>query len=244
MDGEIVRQQKTMEEALAENPDASPCYLMGLPLELRTMIWRFVLPHRSNVSSRAVTPSGVIEARSMPFCWVRGNTGLLRVSKQLYDEAMPLLYRSETFMLWIQPRRAYLLFLHPCSETSPEEPAVGSTDFKHSSFGTIQTNEAIDFRTHRGFAIVNKWQLILDGHSIRSRRVRAKGLDSLFFSLTCELVYLDLFAHNKHTRSLTIQRRVATYLATLLQRHFNCPLQNIVMAGNWEQELCLMTKYL
>lgn len=62
------------------------CVLLELPVELRSEIYKYVLPRTINNGSRDI-------------CWIKGTTALLAVSKQIHEEASRLMYGTATFLI-------------------------------------------------------------------------------------------------------------------------------------------------
>ncbi|MCJ1229296.1 hypothetical protein MMC12_005961 [Toensbergia leucococca] len=62
------------------------CSLHLLPLEIRQNIYSNLLPSSVHVKGKGIA-------------WLRGNTSILRTSKQIYSEAVKTMYGSSTFVL-------------------------------------------------------------------------------------------------------------------------------------------------
>lgn len=132
--------------------------LLSLPAELRIMIWRWALPRRTHHVSRQVK---VKEFLQVAESWTPGSAAILRLNKQVYHEALTILYGENYFTILIQPRRALLLF----------EPLDAK---KQTGFGLMQSEPAVDAKNHAGLALVKHWQI-----AIAKGAVRGKGKQAL-----------------------------------------------------------------
>ena len=77
------------------------CYLLELPAELRDAIWKLALPTTVRWNDTNVD-------------WVHGNTSILATNKRIYNEAIGILYGSNTFainVIWERATFAYMCIL-------------------------------------------------------------------------------------------------------------------------------------
>lgn len=65
------------------------CTLLGLPFELRRGIYQYLLPT-------------TVETGHKGIAWIRGNTAIIAVNKQIHAEATTVMYGSNTFVLDIE----------------------------------------------------------------------------------------------------------------------------------------------
>ena len=67
-------------------PGSTSCPLLAVPLEIRTNIYNFVLPSAKNYKDKGTA-------------WLRGSTAILGANRQIYHEAIEILYGSNTFII-------------------------------------------------------------------------------------------------------------------------------------------------
>lgn len=128
--------------------------LLSLPLEIRRMIWRRTIPyHVINV----LEPDAKIKKVASSDVWVSGSVAIFRVSKQVYNEAMPIVYQEECFTVCIQPRYAFLEF-HPTRRD------------KQPKFGLAPSSNNIDINSHPGLRLVTRWRVVFLYHSAHGKR--------------------------------------------------------------------------
>ena len=129
------------------------------------MIWRRALPYHA---TKRFFANGFKQEDLPTMKWVSGSVAILRTNKQIYGEALPILYGEETFTVLVQPRRAFLKF-------SPADPELCP------NFGLVTSNIGVDTRKHPGLALVKKWVVSFRYHSVRgaSKKVlKCSGLQS------------------------------------------------------------------
>ena len=169
------------------------------------MIWRRALPYRQ----QATTP----RHRSTRFevvcnSWVSGNVALFRANKQVYNEAMPILYREEIFSVTIQPRRAFLEFIPVNRKLQP-------------SFGLVTSNDGIDINKHPGLKLVTKWSIGLAYHSLKKRGKSLKcfGLQSFLklIDSTIGIVSIDLLV--KENSDFVFEKMLCAIIAEIGRAH-------------------------
>jgi hypothetical protein len=136
----------------ATNVTSGSCHFLKIPLELRLMILRRALPYRATKCVPIDNKKGKA-CESPDEHWVPGSVAILRVSKQVYSEALQELYSNNYFTIIIQPRRVLLEFLPANRKAQPK-------------FGLIKSNDGVDFRTHAGLPMIRYWYLTFSHHSL------------------------------------------------------------------------------
>ena len=200
--------------------------LDGLPTELRLMIWRRVLPHRRSreTSSKNSTSqetgkeltSGVKfvskkDATSFQkgHLWVSGSVAIFRVNKQIYNEAMPILYTEETFTVFVQPRRALLEFLPVNRKRQPK-------------FGLVGSNDGINVNNHPGLSLVRHWEVLTGYHNMKGdgkKELRIRGL-RVFLNWLPQLLQSLCLVLSGRQRGQTIQLELAMVHAVIAHRFY------------------------
>jgi hypothetical protein len=89
--GALVERRPHTYELCYRHWSYGPCYFLRLPLELRCRIYELLFPN-SLVSARSPDPPGAFE-RTFP--------SILRVNRQIHDEAAYILYGRRTFVIEI-----------------------------------------------------------------------------------------------------------------------------------------------
>ena len=69
-------------------PRHATSHLLSLPLELRRQIYRYTLPRTFPLTKTNPAPT-----------WQKGNTSILATNKQIYEEAIDMMYGSSTFVV-------------------------------------------------------------------------------------------------------------------------------------------------
>jgi hypothetical protein len=144
------------------------------------------------------------------------------VNGQIHDAASPILYQQETFCLLVQPRRAFL-FSH-ADNAQPRR------------FELLKTNDIVHIRTHRRFALINKWHIAIGFHSVKGKgkgHLRATGLSCSFACLQRKLVYLDINHQQAHNTAFLSYQSFVSLLRHSIELS-NALFKNIQMGGCWK----------
>lgn len=191
-----------------EKPKPFP--LTRLPLELRQTIYLHLLPRATaRGSNPLVLPSQRTQLRklnraSLDLVWKRGQTSLLRVSRQLHDECAALLYGNNAFVLYV--RYDSITFRHPILLPNGLAPSKQSefldlvprkylrlikqliitVDHPDSYTGMIKYNVGGKGLTH---GLRKQVQKLVD--ALSPSDVDAAGLNSVNVTLTNGNKYLD-----------------------------------------------------
>jgi hypothetical protein len=186
--------QVSPQTVISISSNTEPCFILDhLPIELRLMIWRRALPYHASKPHYDATSKGWDIPQLQ---WISGSAAILRINKQVYNEALPVLYGEEVFVVYVQSRRATIQF----------QPAEGAPP---STFGLVSPCTTIDIRNHPGLSLVKRLVVLFSYHTVGGKQnqvLKCAGLKSFLGILPSRAVELVFATYGKRNTSSSGRR--------------------------------------